>query len=224
MGNAKLTRSQAAAVLKLTEDDLKQRDGRDLHPQRGRDGSWLYEVSEVTALLTGAATTSATAEHDVLTAASFELFEQNVPLQRVAIQLKKSAMTILTLRKEYDALAGTISFSREHRDRLMMVLGVPMHDPNLVIDRIAALAARVRGIGAGAGAGAGASRDEDAGPDFGEVVDPATGERRGISPESAEEAVATLRARWREKAGASNGPESQPREESQPSSSALEAK
>jgi hypothetical protein len=220
MGNAKLTRSQAAAVLKLTEDDLKQRDGRDLHPQRGRDGSWLYEVSEVTALLTGAATTSATAEHDVLTAASFELFEKHVPLQRVAIQLKKSATTIMTLRKEYDALTGTLSFSREHRDRLMMVLGVPMHDPNQVIDRIAALAARVRGIGSGAAA----SPDEEAGLDFGEVVDPATGERRSISPENAEEAVATLRARWREKAGASSGPESQPREESQPSSSALKAK
>jgi hypothetical protein len=217
MGSAKLTRSQTAAVLKMTEDEVKKRDGRELHPQRGRDGSWLYEVTEVTALLTAAVTVAGNVEQGAITAAAFELFEQNVPLQRVAIQLKRSAPTILSLRKEYDSLAGTVSFSREHRDRLMSILGAPTHDPEVVVARVAALAARVRG------AGARDHRDDEGDEDLGEVVDLATGERRGISQQSADEAIAALRARWRQDAGA-RGEDAQPREESQPSSSTLEAK
>jgi hypothetical protein len=217
MGNAKLTRSQAAAVLKLTEDEIKARDGRDLHPQRGRDGSWFYDSAEVTALLTDAAATSASVEEGTLTAASFELFEQGVPLQRVAILMKKSATTIMSLRKQYDMLAGTISFSRANRDRLAAILGMPLGNVGAVIERIADLASRARGAEAH-------GRQDDEGDDLGELVDPETGARSAISAESADQAVATLRARWRAQAAVPKGSDAQRLEESQRSSSARDAK
>lgn len=42
-----LTRAQAAALLGVTERELRARDGKDFHPVHRQDGSWLYEPAEI---------------------------------------------------------------------------------------------------------------------------------------------------------------------------------
>lgn len=170
-----LSRSQAAEILGMTDREVAKLDGRQLHPTRAADRVWRYDPAEVRALLLNAApgapgaSMRAAADGDV-TAAVFALFEVAKTLPQVAITTKQTAATIIQLRAEYDAMNGSLVLLPDTVRELRLLTGTDARTgPEVVAAVRRALDARFEEGRADA-------------HDFGEVLDPSTGELRKVPP------------------------------------------
>jgi hypothetical protein len=167
-------RAQVAELLGVTEHDVAKLDGKQLHPTRASDRSWKYEPGEVRALIDarlglGGHRDVSGADGDT-TAAVFALFEEKQREPQVVIATKQTAATITALRVEYDRMIGSLTLDGDVMGELGAVLGkVPATGTELV----ALVRARLE-----------AARREalEEAMDFGEVVDPRTGERKRVAP------------------------------------------
>jgi hypothetical protein len=156
-----------AEVFGLDEARVAQLDGRELHPIRRSDGSWTYEPREVGALVAGQTVSGP------VTARAFEMFVAGKSDADVVIATLQPARRIRELRQEYDEMSGCLTIDRARVARLSAALGVsaiPTAE-ELVTTVTSGLASRWR-----SGFEEGRAEVED----FGEVVNPATGERRRV--------------------------------------------
>jgi hypothetical protein len=110
-----LTRGQVAELLGIPESDVGRMDGRLLHPVRTGDRRWLYELTELRALLDRSNGTSGGKPivSGETTAQVFELFEAGKTLAQAVIATQQTADTIMHLRAQYDRMAGTMVLSSE---------------------------------------------------------------------------------------------------------------
>lgn len=107
----KLTRRQAAAVLGISESELKSKDGEVLHPTKASDGSWVYSADEVGLLARGGDSTVNTPSTGATCGTAFELFTAGKSMTEVVIALKQPPATVRALRSEYDSMAGCLTLS-----------------------------------------------------------------------------------------------------------------
>lgn len=136
-----LSRSQAAEILGVTEREISKMDGRQLNPRRAADRRWVYDISEIRALLDGAgvpgASSAARAIVDgEISAAAFELFEAGKTLPQVVIATRQTAATILHLRAEYDGMLGTMNLSAKAVARLRKMLGDSSWNGDGLVDAV----------------------------------------------------------------------------------------
>lgn len=170
-----LSRSQAAEILGVTEREISKMDGRQLNPRRAADRRWVYDISEIRALLDGrgahgAASPARTIVDGDISAAAFELFEAGETLPQVVIATRQTAATILHLRADYDGMLGSMSLSAKAVARLRKMLGDSSWDGDGLVDAVDR--ALVRSFNEG--------RAEAT--DCGQVLDRTTGKMRPIPP------------------------------------------
>jgi hypothetical protein len=174
-----LSRSQVAVLLGATDRQVAKMDGRQLHPTRAPDRVWRYDPAEVRALLSGPGAASERGAPRALvdgevTAEVFALFEAGKPLPQVAIATKQTAATIMQLRAEYDAMVGGLLLRADTVADLRTLAGADARTPRDLVAAIRrALDARFEEGRADA-------------QDFGEVLDPATGQLRRVEPKKPE--------------------------------------
>src|SRR5687768_17463653 len=83
-----LTRRQVARIMGVDEQRVCQMDGRELHPVRRGDRSWVYSPDEVAAMVSGGAT------NGTVTARAFAMFRDGKSLPDVAIETLQPARRI----------------------------------------------------------------------------------------------------------------------------------
>ena len=124
-----LTRRQVAALLGVSEGEIKARDNVTFHPIKGADGSWRYPPEEVAAILRGLVVDDSGAEpNGAVCAAAFELFEAGKNLPSVVITLKQPPALVRSLRSEYDVMAASLTVTPTSVARIAQVLGTPIRD------------------------------------------------------------------------------------------------
>jgi hypothetical protein len=187
-----LSRRQTAALLGLTEEEVKTRDNITFHPTKGKDGSWRYQPEEVAAVLRGVAGAEPGVEpNGAVCAAAFESFRGAKSLPEVVIALKQTPGVIRRLRVEYDAMAGCLTLGPASRDRLAEILRVRPCDETHLVELVSNLLDRLqreyqRGHEDGLA---------EAG-DLGEIVDPSTGQRRRLEQDDVEIAARRVAEHW----------------------------
>jgi len=196
MGNmaVMLTRRQVAALLAVSEEDVKGRDGEAFHPVKGRDGSWRYPPEEVAVVMRGGyAVGPGFDPSGAVCSAAFKLFKESTTLVDVVIALAQTPTVVRGLRAEFDNLVGGLVLSAEIVAGAEKVLGVSIRNDREFTSLIGALERRLasefdRGYIAG-------TADAN---DLGEIVDPATGARRSISGADAAAGLRAAQQRWSE--------------------------
>ena len=109
-----LTRRQFAAILGITENEVKQKDNTVFHPSKAPDGSFRYGVDELLSVLrTPTGTESEASPDGAVCAAAFALFTEGKALIEAVIALKQPPALVRTLRAEYDSMAGTLTIPAE---------------------------------------------------------------------------------------------------------------
>jgi hypothetical protein len=196
---ALLTRRQVAALLGATETEVKARDGDTLHPVKGPDGSWRYPTEDVARLLRGAVACDSEGPPDGATcAAAFELFQAGKKMTDVVVALKQQPSVIRGLRAEYDAMAASLTVAPESLAAIGRLCRTVVRDEAQLLALVTALEEGRKGE---------YQRGYDAGvvdaSDLGEVVDPATGENRSLTPSEIAERDRAASDRWSKEAGAS---------------------
>jgi hypothetical protein len=182
-----LTRRQTAALLGITEAEVKTRDNEAFHPIKGPDGSWRYPPEEVAAVLRGVVAGDPGADPSGATcAAAFELFQSGKKLPDVVITLKQPPTLVRHMRAEYDQMAGSLTIAPESVAAVAQALSQPIRDEANLVEILAGLGDRIRGE---------YHRGFDAGlaeaNDLGEIVDLATGKKRPLRAEDLGERKAT---------------------------------
>jgi hypothetical protein len=187
-----LSRRQVAAILKLTEAQVRADDNVVFHPTKAPDGSWKYAPEEVAAVLHGGVDGDTAGDASgAVCAAAFALFRAGKALADAVIELKQPPAVIRRLRAEYDLMAGCLTLDRSTLEALAKVLrGQPRDQANLV-EMVAALSERVR-VEHERGYAAGLTEATD----LGEIVDPATGKCRPLGSEEAALAVRSVAEHW----------------------------
>jgi hypothetical protein len=163
-----LSRPSVAALLRLMEEQVERMHGRELHPQRAADRSWRYSPNEVSTLAFGGTADGAAA------ARVFALFEKEVPSQKVVIETQQTPEAVMALREKWDRMAGSMVLSPEAASTLRRLLGAEALDSSEAL--LAALKAHSE-----ARFNAGFREGEAYSADYGEVINPQTGERRRIT-------------------------------------------
>jgi len=163
-----LTRRQVARIMGLDELRVCQMEGRELHPVRRGDRSWVYAPDEVAAVVSGGTT------NGTVTARVFTMFREGKNLPDVAIETLQPARRIRELRTEYDDLSGSMTVEPETVQALTSLLGGPaLADGRSLLAAVrASLEAKYR---------AGFLEGRADAEDYGEVTNPTTGERRKLT-------------------------------------------
>jgi hypothetical protein len=187
-----LTRRQVAALLGVSEGEIKARDNMAFHPVKGADGSWRYPPEEVAAILRGLVVGDSGAEpNGAVCAAAFELFQAGKNLPAVVIALKQPPALVRNLRSEYDVLAASLTVTPASVAHIAQVLEAPIPDEAQLVLLIADLRERF---------GQEYQRGYDAGladaNDLGEIVDPITGKPRPLKPDDVAAGAKAVEERW----------------------------
>jgi hypothetical protein len=163
-----LTRRQVARIAGLDERRIIQMDGRELHPIRRTDGSWIYEPNEVASIIRGGSISGP------VTARAFSMFMDGRSEPEVVIDTQQPARRIRELRREYDEMVGSLTLEKTVVAELASALGLPALGDGLglAVAVRTALEARYR---------AGFLEGRADAEDYGEVTNPITGERRKIT-------------------------------------------
>ena len=187
-----LTRRQVAALLGVSETEVKARDNEAFHPTKGADGSWRYPPEEVAAVLRGLVAGDSGAEPTgAVCAAAFELFEAGKKLPEVVIALKQPPALVRSLRSEYDVMAASLTITPVSVAHMAQALRTPIRDEAQLVSLVADLGERFsreyqRGYDAGFA---------DAN-DLGEIVDPLTGKPRPLKPDDVAAGSKAVEERW----------------------------
>jgi hypothetical protein len=163
-----LTRRQVARIAGLDERRIIQMDGRELHPVRRADGSWIYEPNEIASIIRGGCISGP------VTARAFSMFVAGNTEPDVVIDTQQPARRIRELRREYDEMVGSLTLDKMVVTALATALGLPtLGGANGLASAVkSALDARYR---------AGFLEGRADAEDYGEVTNPITGERRRIT-------------------------------------------
>jgi hypothetical protein len=169
----KFTRRQVAALLDISEDEVKSRDNDTLHPTKGKDGSWIYGAEEVAFQMRGGNTAVNAGPPGAICAMAFKLFESGKTLPEVVIALEQVPESVRALRNEYDAMMGSLTISKATVLLIESASRSTVRDEKQLLGLIEGLrgerdAAYQRGYA-------------DAG-DLGEVYDPRTGKMKPVNP------------------------------------------
>jgi hypothetical protein len=182
---ALLSRRQIAALLAITEAEVRTMDGESLHPTKAADGSLRYQPEEVAMVIRGASpSVGGFCPNGGVCAAAFEDFRAGKSLADAVINLKQAPEIVRGLRAEYDSMTRTITVSSEAVAALEKVVGKAVQTAEQLHAAISDLPARLnaeflRGYQT-------CSADAD---DFGEIVDLESGQRRSVRREDADAAV-----------------------------------
>jgi hypothetical protein len=175
-----LSRRQAARLLGMTVAEVAKLDGTRLHPVQETDRSWRYHADEVRAFLRDTTPTAPVDPNGLVSAAVFELFEKGRAMPQVVIATRQTASVVQRLRGEYDAMVGSLLLPAPAVSELAGLLDLhaaPTSDELVTAIRAALAAHHDRGYEEG--------RREAGGEDFGEVIDPNTGQARRVVPQTA---------------------------------------
>lgn len=169
----KLTRRQVAAVLAISEAEVRSKDNEILHPTKGSDGSWVYAAEEVGFVARGGDSPANVPPTGATCAMAFELFAAGKSMSEVVIALKQQPAAVRTLRAEYDSMVGCLTLSKATVMLLEKASRSSVRDEQQLLDLIGGLrreceAAYQEGY-------------SDAG-DWGEVLDPRTGKMKPLNP------------------------------------------
>jgi hypothetical protein len=175
-----LSRRQVALVLGITVEDVAKLDGNRLHPVKDRGRCWRYDSAEIRSLMgsRGGQTMTTTSTDGEVTAAAFELFEQGKSLPQVVIATRQTAACVSARRREYDEMTGALLLPAAVVHELASLLGRKREElsAEALVEAIrSSLAVQFR-LGQEEG------RPASAAVDFGEIVDPITGQRRRVIP------------------------------------------
>lgn len=168
----KLSRAQVAKVLGVQDHEVAAMDGHQLHPARSSSRVWQYDVDEVGAVLQQrAAISKAPAEPDgATTAAVFALFEAKKTLPKIVVATQQPLSVVVDLRNKYDEWHRSITITASGVRRLCALLGQEFHKARELYPAVRrALEARLEEGRADC-------------LDFGEVLDPVTGQLRPVGP------------------------------------------
>ena len=174
-----LTRRQAAALLGVTETEVRARDNVTFHPTKAPDGSWRYQPEEVAAVLRGVSGGEPGVEpNGAVAAAAFESFRDGKSLADTVISLKQAPAVVRDLRAEYDAMVACLTIDGSSLETLAKVLRNRPRDAAHLVEIATALAELAqreyqRGYDDGLA---------DA-TDCGEIVDPKTGQKSALRPD-----------------------------------------
>lgn len=174
-----LSRRQAARLLGMTTAEVAKLDGTRLHPVQETDRSWRYDADEVRAFLRDSSPSTPVDPNGLVTAAVFELFEKGRAMPQVVIATRQTASVVQRLRGEYDAMVGSLLLPAPAVSELAGLLDLhaaPTSDELVTAIRAALVTHHDRGYEEG--------RREAGGEDFGEVIDPKTGQARRVAPQS----------------------------------------
>lgn len=163
-----LTRRQVARITGLDERRVAQMDGRELHPTRRADGSWIYDPNEVAAIVTAGGVSG------TVTARAFTMFMEGKSDPEVVVDTLQPARRIRELRTEYDAMVGSMNLHKNVVEELRGMLGLTAlsDGASLALAVRRALEAKYR---------AGFLEGRADAEDYGEVTNPITGERRKLT-------------------------------------------
>jgi len=166
-----LTRPQVAALLGSSEEHVTALDGKDLRPVREGDRSWRYDPVEVAMYLQRRAGEAA-AEGEIA-ARAFEMFRAGKDDVEVVIATRRAAADVRAFRAEYAEIVSGLFIGATPAAALRCLLGEnALADAAVLAETIEReLEARYeRGYREG-------QLDTE---DIGELVDPATGQRRVV--------------------------------------------
>jgi hypothetical protein len=188
-----LTRRQVAALLGVSETDVKARDGEAFHPAKGPDGSWRYLPEEVSAAIRGTLHSLGSSQQTPgsVCADAFTAFQSGKDLAETVILLKQAPEIVRSLRSEYDSMVKTLTIPGAATAALEKLTGRTIQSGQELAAVLAELPERIeveflRGYQAG-------SQDAD---DFGELVDVSSGERRTVSRQETESNLRIVQERW----------------------------
>ncbi|MDX2087876.1 MAG: hypothetical protein SFX73_08500 [Kofleriaceae bacterium] len=161
-----------AELLGFSDRDVAKMDGRQLHPTRAPDRVWRYDLAEVRAVLDkrGPSTHVEVPEPDgETTAAVFTLFAARRPLTKVVVATKQPARVVSHLRALYDDMRGSLTIPGSVLAELRELLRSELKQPSDLAPAIrAAFELRLEEGRADA-------------LDFGQVLDPSTGQLRPVT-------------------------------------------
>jgi hypothetical protein len=187
-----LSRRQVAALLGVTEAEVRTRDNLTFHPTKAADGSYRYEPQEVAAVLRGVAGGEPGAEPSgAVCGAAFELFKDAKSLPEAVIALKQVPSVIRGLRVEYDAMTSCLTIGQPSIETLAKILRGRPRDEAHLVELTTALSEQVQ---------AEYRRGHEAGladaSDLGEIVDPSTGQKRPLGQADIVAATRSVAERW----------------------------
>jgi hypothetical protein len=201
MGNKRttLSRPQVAALLSMTEGEVRRLDGDRLHPHKGADGGWLYRPEEVAGILrqfllatspgSGGGVDMVTSAEGGIAADAFSRFEKGEGAARVVISMRLNPMLVRDLRRTYDGMTRELTVSAADRHEIERLVGRPIAGARDIVAIIAQIARSSPG-----------RTTLDSSPpddeDYGAVVDPETGEKRVLTKEEAERSMSALAKLW----------------------------
>ena len=109
-----LSRRQIAAILGISEGEVKQRDNTVFHPTKAADGSFRYSINELlSALRSPTGHDGETASDGATFAKAFVLFSEGKNLMEAVIALQQPPAVVRALRAEFDSMAGTLTIPIE---------------------------------------------------------------------------------------------------------------
>ena len=197
-----LTRRQVAALLGVTEAEVKTRDNVTFHPTKAPDGSYRYEPQEVAAVLRGTVDGEPGAETTgAVCSAAFELFRDGKSLPDAVIMLKQPPAVIRGLRGEYDQMATCLTIGPSALEPLANLLRGRPRDETHLVELVSALSERLRDE---------YRRGHEDGvaeaTDLGEIVDPASGQKRPLGQADIVAATRSEAEHWGAPAGEGKKP------------------
>ena len=177
----RLSRAQVAKVLGVQDHEVAAMDGRQLHPTRSKCRVWQYDADEVGAVMQQRTATlpKPTAEPDgASTAAVFALFAAKRSVPKVVVATQQPLSVVADLRYKYDEWHRSITLTASAIRQLCALLGQEFHTLQELFPAVRrALEARLEEGRADC-------------LDFGEVLDPVTGQLRPVGPKKPATAVA----------------------------------
>jgi hypothetical protein len=187
-----LSRRQTAALLGVSEAEVKARDNVTFHPTKANDGSWRYQPEEVAAVLRGVSGGEPDVQpNGAVCAAAFESFRDGKSLPDTVISLKQSPAVIRQLRADFDAMAACLTLGPASLDRLAEVLRTRPKDEQHMVELVSELNGRLRHE---------YERGHEDGlaeaSDLGEIVDLSTGQKRRLDRNDIEDAAQKTAEHW----------------------------
>jgi hypothetical protein len=187
-----LSRRQVAALLDVSEAEVKTRDNLTFHPSKAADGSYRYKPQEVAAVLRGIAGGDPGAEpNGAVCGAAFELFKDGKSLPEAVIALKQVPSVIRGLRVEYDAMTLCLTIGQPSIETLAKILRGRPRDEAHLVELVTALSEQL---------GTEYRRGHEDGvaeaTDLGEIVDPSTGKKRPLGQDDIAAATRSVAERW----------------------------
>jgi hypothetical protein len=131
----KLTRSAAAAALRVSVTTVRRWEGALLHPERGPDGVHFFDLAEIEALarqrpMEDDRPKSTTAGE--IAAAAFALFKRGVDARDVVIELEQPPEVIKKLQAEWYLMSDRLLVGEETVKVLDRMAGARLIEPDLL--------------------------------------------------------------------------------------------